>query len=115
MFDTGTFTLHGGQESQWKIECDALTEADWKTLAAMIAERQTFSDVEGVPSGGWSLADALVAYRSPEGPLLIVDDVLTTGVSMETQRADREAVGYVVFARGPCPPWVQALFTLDAK
>ena len=38
---------------------------------------------------------------------------MTTGNSLEQQRNGREAIGYVIFARGPLPAWAKALFTLD--
>ena len=46
---------------------------------------------------------------------LIVEDVVTTGGSMERIRADRLAVGVCVFARGPCPWWVTPLFQMPAS
>lgn len=57
------------------------------------------------------MAVALKPYATGEG-LLIVDDVLTTGRSMEKQRSKREAKGIVLFARGPCPLWVEAVWML---
>lgn len=121
LFQTGNFALHSGAWSNWKVECDSLTEEDWRTLAAMIADRVSFGRVEGVPRGGLPLARVLQPYREPGDPtLLIVDDVLTTGGSMEEHRAGRDAVGYVVFNRRdrqrsvPFPKdWVRALWTLD--
>jgi hypothetical protein len=50
-------------------------------------------------------------------PHLIVDDVLTTGASMEAARAKlwpgSLPLGVVIFARGPCPDWVWPIFRLD--
>lgn len=117
LFQTGSFSLHSGAVSSWKVECDSLTDEDWLTLAGLIAERVSFGQVEGVPRGGWPLAEALARYReAEEQTLLIVDDVLTTGRSMEEHRAGREAVGFVVFSRRvsvPALPWVRALWALD--
>ena len=107
--------LHSGCYSKWKIECDSLTKADWLTLSGLIIDRVSFGRVEGVPRGGLKLASYLKSFIYIGGPLLIVDDVLTTGASMEAQRAGRDAIGYVLFARGPCPSWVKALWTLDAQ
>jgi hypothetical protein len=105
--------LHSGHETVWKIECDALDPGDIKCLSYLIAQRHSpFSKVEGVPRGGILLAQALEQHRSPTGGLLIVDDVCTTGTSLEAHRAGREARGAVIFARGPCPSWAQALFVL---
>ena len=78
---------HAGPRLPFKIECDALSDDDLKTLAALIARKQTFSRVLGVPRGGLRLAHALERYCSPEGDVLIVDDVLTTGKSMEDMRS----------------------------
>ncbi len=83
-----------------------------------------FSSVEGVPRGGLILEDCLQQYTSQIGPILIVDDVLTTGGSMERLRSkmikENEGldyfpdcfVGAVVFARGKCPSWVKAVFQM---
>lgn len=114
LFQTGAFILHSGEDSAFKIECDALTDHDWATLARLIVTRvPPFGEVEGVASGGLQLAAELEVYAT-EGPLLIVDDVLTVGTSMERQRAGREAIGAVVFARQECPDWITPLFTMAA-
>ena len=58
---------------------------------------------------------ALRKYTTPGGALLIVDDVLTTGTSMEKMKKkypDDIIVGIVLFARAECPKWVQPLFRL---
>lgn len=123
------FKLHSGKITTWKIECDALKKADWKTLAYMIASRTAFSKVVGVPKGGIPLANALKEYRLETDssvtkrpfPTLIVDDVLTTGGSIEEAKAkiqqfekisDEDIIGYVVFARDTPPDWVKPLFLL---
>lgn len=116
LFQTGNFTLHSGAMSNWKIECDALTEEDWKTLAVMIVERcGPFSSVVGVPRGGLPLAEALKPHVSATGPRLVVDDVLTTGNSiLELTKFDfTPSIGWVVFARGRCPHGVRALFQME--
>ena len=119
LFQLGDFALHTGTvTSRWKIECDALTTADWETLAELIAGRVEFRRVVGIPEGGMKLERALRTHEQvsrPDLPILIVDDVLTTGASMEDRRqavGRRDAVGAVVFARGPCPDWVYPLFQM---
>lgn len=115
LFQTGNFRLHSGEESAFKIECDALTDHDWAALAQIIVTRiPPFGQVEGVPSGGLQLAAELEPYAT-EGPLLIVDDVLTTGISMEKYRGPRPAIGVVIFARGDCAEWITPLFRLAAR
>lgn len=111
LFTLGNFRSHSGEILQWKIECDALTLGDWDCAAVMIAELvDSFSSVEGVPRGGLKLANALKKYTHTSGPLLIVDDVLTTGGCMAAHRNGREAIGAVLFARGYCPSWVIPVF-----
>lgn len=118
LFIDGLVTLHSGSKATWKIDCDSLTDSDINTLARLISERVgNFSSVEGIPRGGLRLALALQQYISDTGPLLIVDDVVSTGKSMEDQRSGRDAEGYAIFARVPLrhlPWWINALFTLDA-
>lgn len=91
LFQTGIFRLHSGAVSPYKVECDALMWEDWGTLADLIAAQVPFSAVEGVPTGGIKLALCLAQYAQPGSahPLLLVDDVLSTGASMEQQRARR--------------------------
>ncbi len=112
LFQRGDFTLAHGKRSEWKIECDTLTDEDWVTLAHIAVGKYGFPGaVEGVPRGGIPFAEAIEDLsRFRNGPLWIVDDVLTTGGSLERHRAGREAFGLVVFARGPLPSWVNSLF-----
>ncbi len=106
-------SLSSGRSSAFKIECDGLTDEDIGTAACLLARLlPTFGDVEGVPRGGLRLADALRPLWVRDAPVLIVDDVWTTGASMEAHRAGRDAIGAVLFARGPVAPWVTPLFTL---
>jgi len=117
LFVSGDFTLHSGLQSPWKIDCDALTNADWATLAAMaVPLLRPFKEVEGIPRGGIKFATALRPYAKPDASLLLlVDDVLTTGESMEQRRAGGDRViGVVAFARGPWPSWVTPLFATAA-
>jgi orotate phosphoribosyltransferase len=116
IFWLGRFTLHSGAESKFKIDCDALTEQDLEALAWVLAEKlPPFLRVEGVPSGGLELARELERYCDENAKLtLIVDDVLTTGASMEEQRNGRsDVIGCVIFARGECPSWVLPLFKMS--
>lgn len=115
LFIPGSFTTNSGLVLDWKIECDSLTDEDINTISCVIARRFRFGCVVGVPTGGLRLANALKNLVST-GPLLIVDDVLTTGGSMERKRSeykyDPKTIGVVIFARQPPPPWIHAMFTL---
>lgn len=127
LFQKINFNSHSGKNLTWKIECDALTNEDWETLAFIISERFRWCRVYGVPEGGNKLANALRKYSlAPSMTVdtkyyLLVDDVLTTGDSMVEERMrldDEEHVwmedvqGVVVFARGKCPDWVTPIFQM---
>ena len=112
LFQKVNFISHSGLRLKWKIECDALTDAEWEGLACIASEfLPTFGAVEGVPRGGLKFAQALMPYIT-SGPLLIVDDVFTTGKSMEDHRQGRDAIGCVAFSRGKCPEWITPLFQM---
>ena len=119
LFNIGNYKLSSGRESKLKIDCDFLTDEDWEALAQIAVHLlPLFSRVEGVPTGGLKFAKALEKYTcsklcGADGKLLICDDVLTTGGSMIKQRAGREAIGIVVFARGICPSWVTPILPLN--
>lgn len=83
-----------GKRSKWKIDCDALSDEDIETLAYLIKQMTGyFTSVEGIPTGGIRLAEVLKKHVSEEFDLkschLIVDDVLTSGRSMEEAKAGR--------------------------
>jgi len=103
MFEWRTFVSHSGKALDWKIECDALTAADWDCLARLVASRLVFGQVVGIPRGGLPFAKALAPFVTPGSEtVLIVDDVMTTGQSMENERAkylDRPVQGVVLFNR----------------
>lgn len=115
LFCRGSFQLHSGGQSHWKVECDALTNEDWAALAFIGLELlgwPRFKQAVGVPRGGLRLAQALQVGATGDGPTLIADDVLSTGASMESLKSqtEGECIGLVVFARGPCPSWVRAIW-----
>lgn len=126
LFRLGNFLLNSGKSSQVKIECDALTNEDWRCLAYLVRWLVVgpFSSVEGVPTGGLKLAEALEPHTTINMKRklhLIVDDVLTTGRSMEKARPiigpqdvvdGLQITGAVVFARGPCASWIRPLFQM---
>lgn len=116
LFQSGEFKLASGKISPFKIECDALTKNDWTTLAWLIAERAApFSSVFGIPRGGLKLAEALEPYAAKgRYPRLIVDDVFTTGQTLEKWTLPGDKV-WVVFARQDPPKHINALFWMPRR
>ena len=117
LFQLGNFVSHAGNELEWKIECDALTDDDWECLAKMISEKTEFGSVYGIPRGGTKLANALEKYKTPGSIIhLVVDDVWTTGKSMREVMKPGD-LGFVVFARQKIPfepdTYTRALFTME--
>ncbi len=120
LFQKVDIILNSGKPSDFKIECDALTDEDIETFAYLISKKHTFRKVVGVPRGGVRIEDALQKYttNNPEHPLLMVDDVLTTGGSMIRYRDKYNEMGYenivgvVFFARGECPDWIEPIFKM---
>lgn len=110
LFINQPFTAHSGGVLPFKIDCDTLTDDDLATLASAVAAKFKFSTVIGVPRGGLLFADALLPYCVPGYGLLVVDDVLTTGRSMEEYRQPG-AQGVVIFARGVPPEWIAPMFS----
>lgn len=117
LFQQKNITLHSGVKSDFKIECDILTDSDIETLAYLISQKFEFSYVYGIPNGGIRLKEALSKYCDPKhtNKRLLVDDVLTTGGSMEDWKRSFDGVpvqGVVIFARGKCPDWVTPIFQM---
>lgn len=107
LFRWGSFRSAAGLDLDWKIDCDALTCADWDCIAAVCGpDMRHFGHVAGVPTGGVPLATALMKYATPgEAALLVVDDVWTTGSSLlryakiRSQQMQCPWHGFVAFAR----------------
>ena len=124
IFQQVDFKSHAGLDLRWKIECDGVSKKEWKCLAEMILdyEKRPFQSAIGIPRGGVMLGSFLNQYSTQklDDPYLIVDDVLTTGGSMEDFRTsyfrNRDtktgSFGWVVFARGFPPQWCRALFQM---
>lgn len=122
LFQLGKLTLASGKASEYKIECDALTDTDWECLAYLASKRvPKFSHVFGVPTGGLRFARALEKYitlDAEERIFLIADDVFTTGRSMRTEAnnyTDCTVFGVCAFARVAVPHWVTAVFVLTEE
>ena len=121
LFQTTDFKSHSGLDLSWKIECDALQDGEWFTLSKMIMEiSPPFSKAVGIPRGGVKLGDLLNVHGTGKrtDPICIVDDVITTGESMNDfkrtkhWREPTEYIGWVVFARTTPPDWVNVLFQM---
>ena len=121
LFKAESFVSHSGLDLNWKIECDALSDPEWFTISQMIMEvSPPFREAHGIPRGGVKLGNLLRQYgtKKKEDPICIVDDVLTTGGSMDEflqkrrWRNPTDYIGWVVFARTKTPKWVTALFQM---
>ena len=119
LIDPTPFCSHSGISLPWKIDADALTNDDLGALAKLVADRIGFWRVVGIPRGGLRFAEALepyVRWIGSKPTVLIVDDVLTTGKSMENAKLQFgeyfNVTGVVIFARTVCPHWVQPIFSL---
>ena len=124
LFVDEDFISHAGLQLGWKIEMDALYENDWRCLAKMILEYETrsFRKAVGIPRGGKRLGDILneSATGNPDDPVLIVDDVYTTGTSFREfiaeNYADDNIICWVVFARNKIDKrHIKALFQMPPK
>lgn len=122
LFQLGNFVLHSGQESIFKIECDNLTDEDIETFAKL-AGHISFKSVEGIPRGGIRFAEALKKYLDPESEVhLIVDDVVSTGASMDvamaaaTDRGEKVVRSLSIFSRqapNANRPSIPSIFSLN--
>lgn len=125
LFIPGEYVGNSGKVLQGKVECDALTDTSWLWAAEYVARRLQFCKVIGVPTGGFKFAEALEPLTmehsehvtgKPSTRLLIVDDVMTTGGSMERMREELNAPiwavsGYVLFVRTlRIPLWITPIW-----
>lgn len=123
LFDDTEFISHAGLKLGWKIEMDALYTEDWRCLAKMIMEYETrpFREAVGIPRGGVRLGQMLNEYATgnPDDPVLIVDDVYTTGTSFKEFIAENYLVTpiicWAVFARDVVSSNVNVLFQMPSS
>ena len=114
---------HAGGRLTWKIECDALSTEEWRVLGNLILhyEKRPFRVAIGIPTGATELGNILNQYATGESqhPVLVVDDVYTTGTSFrefkEANYKDEHIIQWVCFARKPTSPDINALFTMPAE
>jgi hypothetical protein len=126
IFRFGSFTSHSGLMLPYKWDFDAWTDEALDELARFLRWKLPFGEVFAVPSdetpprnpAGPRLARALNAMPfESDHPPLIVDDVMTTGRSMERfrERIAREhsdvglPMGFVMLSRMPedlVPSWI---------
>ena len=87
LFQDGDFKSHAGLPLKWKLECDAITDEEWRCIAKMVMDYQVqpFYKAVGIPRGGLKFAEAMNEYASgnPEDQTMICDDVFTTGTSFK--------------------------------
>jgi len=115
LFIREDFISHAGLPLTWKVECDALTDNDYEALAKIVSEKLTFRDVKGIPRGGIPFEKALKPYSTNDenDPLLIADDVYTTGTSMR-EVYEEGAIGIVVIERNEITDdWIKAIWQLS--
>ena len=121
LFQSVDFVSHSGLDLKWKIECDAISDPEWFTISQMIMEiSPPFKEAIGIPRGGTKLGNLLNQHGTGKrkDPRCIVDDVLTTGGSMNEflrkrhWRNPTDYMGWVVFSRIKPPEWVTALFQM---
>ena len=115
LFIREDFISYAGLPLTWKVEWDALTDNDYEALAKIVSEKLTFRDVKGIPRGGIPFEKALKPYctNDENDPLLIADDVYTTGTSMR-EVYEEGAIGIVVFARNEITDdWIKAIWQLS--
>jgi len=125
LFQEVDFTGHSGDQLHWKIECDALSDNDWKCLARMISEveKRPFQAAIGIPRGGVKLGTFLNHYGTGDTkhPYLICDDVLTTGGSMNEYKdkyfSKYDCFGWVIWNRrkNENVDWIESLFTMHTS
>lgn len=128
LFRHGIFKLSSGDILTFKVECDALTNEDYRALAHIVEDRIRYRVAIGVPSknkkpsNAEKFANALNEYATGHtGDItLIVDDVLTTGKTLMEftnklkAKQQLQYRGLVMFARKPIPPsmrsWVHSIW-----
>jgi orotate phosphoribosyltransferase len=121
LFKDGEFVSHSGITLPYKIDCDALGTFDYYTLAKYAASIiRPYTAVLSIPRGGDKFARELARYAiAGTGVAILADDVITTGHSFESAKAEfvkdhpnYHVMGLCVYARmkATIPFWVQAMY-----
>jgi hypothetical protein len=124
IFHKEDVVLSSGQKSSWIIRCENLPKKDWDGIAhiAMETLNLKFRYAVGIPRGGIKFAKAMEAYAThlPEDPVLVVDDVFTTGQSIKhyvqesrDNHITESFIFLVAFARTRPPPHINVIWQLD--
>lgn len=121
-------TLHSGGKSDFIVDCANLSDSAMECIAYLLHKKLShpFGSIEGVPAGGLRIAEYMGKYITPEAKrVLIVDDVLTTGNSMEEQLKGRnryqDVMGAVIVVRGNLQQnywnrqWITHLITIEEE
>jgi len=119
------FKSSSGELLPFKIECDKLTNEDAIEYAKLIGNNYSFRKAIS-PETKSRFVKGLVKHLNklskPNGALdyIIVDDVFTTGASMQsvlkylkTKHEIYSARGIVIFSRGDYPGWITPIFELN--
>ena len=124
LFNHGEFKSHSGNQLDWKIDCDSLSHEDLECLTRLVGQKLVFDVTIPIPRGGIKFARLLNDYTSLDVGIercLIVDDVLSTGGSMEELRTEllgegiksEDITGVVIFARTKPADWIHPIFQLS--
>lgn len=134
IFKSQTITKSDGTKLDWVIDCDDFTDTELGIFAKLIISKYPDFFLVTHPNSHYgscvprlakAIADIKIGTPLDQAKyILIVDDVLTSGKSMEDlaigYREKRtwdprfqNIVGAVIFARGPCPAWITPLFSMQ--
>lgn len=116
------YNLKNNQEpSHFRIDEEEISDKDLEYVAWLYSRTQKYGLVLSIPTGGDRFAKFLRAYSDVvnSSTVLIVDDVLTTGTSMNELKnmMDRklDIRGVVLFSRGETPDWITPIFQMPRQ
>jgi len=112
----GHTVLHSGQHTNVKIVVEKLREVPYWGHAC--PPEWLPSPVVGVPTGGVWLAEAMYANKDGSGPIVVVEDVWTTGASVKQfikEKGIENPLVWVMFLRGEPPTDLPFSYYCDAR